>query len=65
MVQFSDLTDEDIVRAANKADLALALTSIFYQKAKRSAGECLIYFPDLDESTIRKKIETFKNHVDG
>ncbi|HEY9732295.1 MAG TPA: PLP-dependent aminotransferase family protein [Drouetiella sp.] len=63
MVQFSDYTDEAIVKAANQANLSLALTSLFYQKQKRTPGECVIYFPDLDESTIRKKIETFKNHL--
>lgn len=65
MVHFRDYNDADLLESARKADLALALTSAFYQKEKRTQGECIISFPELDEATIRKKIETFKTRLDS
>lgn len=65
MVQFSDYSDEEILNAAKQAHLALASTASFYQKAKREAGEFVIYFPDLEESLTRKKIEALKYQLNG
>ncbi|MBS2001230.1 MAG: PLP-dependent aminotransferase family protein [Cyanobacteria bacterium SZAS LIN-5] len=65
MVQFCDYSDEAILNAANRANLALASTAPFYQNAKRNEGECVIYFPDLEESSTRKKIEVFKQYLNG
>lgn len=65
MVHFRDYTDAQLIESSQKVDLALALTSAFYQKIKRTAGECVIPFAEIDEATIRKKIEAFKNELDS
>lgn len=64
MVRFAELySDEAILRAAKEVDLGLALTILFYQQEPRPSGECVIFFADLDESSIRKKVEAFKREL--
>jgi len=64
MVQFSDYSDVALLEAARETDFALASTAIFYNdKELRREGECLIYFPDLDPSSLRKKIDSFAQQL--
>ncbi len=63
MVQFTDYSDTNLLRSAHKADLAVASTAAFYNDAQRPEGECLIYFPDLEETHVRKKVESFAHYL--
>lgn len=63
MVQLYDYSDEDILKSARNADLTVASTAAFYQREQRQEGEWLFYFPDVDETTIRKKVELFKSSL--
>jgi GntR family transcriptional regulator/MocR family aminotransferase len=64
MVQFSGFSDTELIESARAANLTLASTADFYALNEiRSEGECLIYFPDLEEAHVRKKIESFAQHL--
>jgi len=64
MVQFSEFSDLDLIESARKANLTLASTADFYtHNEQRAKGECLIYFPDLEEAHVRKKIESLAHHL--
>jgi GntR family transcriptional regulator/MocR family aminotransferase len=62
MARFSGYADENLTAAARKANLGLASTAPFYSaRTNRQRGEFLIFFAGLDQSQIRKTVETFSS----
>ena len=60
MVQFSGYSEQQILESARRAELAVASTESFYSpNVERAAGEMLIYFANVDETNVRKKVEYF------
>lgn len=65
LVQFKGYSDVKLLTAARQADFALASTALFYSQSERKEGEMLAYFADLDEASIRKKVEEFANYLNA